>query len=232
MRRHVIASICIVIAFAAEIAVSEDDPQQYAADMLKAMGLATAYEKSGDIDVIGWRDLAKLLPKEIAGMEKGKIEGGTFTMGGNMGSMMPDSLKGTVAAAGLADSYSSAARTYTQELDDGGRKTITVRVMDAGIARAMLAPFLIAVEYDTPDGIMKSVEINGHPARLMQTFDEDLNVTETQYMVLVGDRVLVQFEGNENADQSEVEAQMKGFPWDDLAAMTKTSVESKEPESE
>ncbi len=221
-----ILGLILLVTFAAAVAIAGDteDAAKAQAEALKALGMAGMMGQQADVELIGWRDLAKLLPKEIPGMETGKIEGGTFTMDGSSMSGYGGDTSVAKAMAGLMSGYSSAERTYTKELDNGKRKKLTMRVMDSGAMRAMLAGFLVAVEYDTPDGMMKSTEIAGHPAKFVQEFNDDLEVTQTQYMVLVGDRVLAYFEGNQFVEPEEVEKYAKNFPYAKLEALAGSSI--------
>lgn len=215
-----LAIVAILVgAIAASSPMAHDSPEEKAAAAMKALGLGTLPGMTQDgpqVEAIGWRDLAKLLPKTLDGMITGKIKGGTFNMGGMTSAVMPDSIRKAMNMSGMASSYSSAERTYTQDLGEGKIKKLTIRIMDAGMVKAMLSPFFMAVEYDTPDGIMKSVEIAGHPARLMQEFDDDFEVVKTSYMVLISDRVMVQFEGNEHVEEKLVTSQANSFPYDKL----------------
>ena len=229
-----IAILTILIgAFASSSLKAQDTPQEKAAAAMKALGLSELPGMTPDgprVEAIGWRDLAKLLPKTLEGMTTGKIKGGTFNMSGMTGAGMPDSIKKAMKMSGLATGYSSAERTYTQDLGDGKTKRLTIRVMDAGMVKALLSPFFMAVEYDTPDGIMKSIEIAGYPARLMQKYDDDLEVSETHYMVLVSDRVLAQFEVNEYVKEDFVSSQAKSFPYDKLVSLAGAPVTAADDE--
>lgn len=227
MKKLLILVLVVLIAIASSFADDTAQKQKQAAEALKALGLGAPGGEP--VKVIGWRDLAKLIPKEMDGMEAGKIEGGTYTFGGN-NSNMPDSMKDTYQMMGLANSYSSAQRTFTKELEDGNVQSFTIRLMDSGLARALLAPYMMAVEYDTPDGLLKSTEIAGFPAKMMQEYDDDLEVTSTQYMVLVNDRVLAHFEGNEFFDADKVKSQAESFPFVTLKDMSKSNAAETEAE--
>lgn len=190
--------------------------QEQAQAMLQSLGMAQS--QSGEqVEAVNWRELAKLLPKSVSGMEPGKIDGGTYNIGSaGAAGASGDASEGEAAVGAGSMSYSTVERTYSKDLEGGGRKEITIRLTDSGIARMMLQPFLLAIEYDTPDGLLKSTKIGGFPAKMMLDYDDDLEVEQTQYMVLVSDRILVQFEGNEYASQDEVESAANDFPFGEL----------------
>lgn len=207
----------LIAGTATVTAGDREDAMAQAQQALQALGMGT--EPGAKVEAINWRKLAKLLPKEIDGMESGKLDGGTFNIGGQGMAGLAALSKSKGDSADMPDfsmSYSTVERSYTQKLDNGKKKKLTIRIMDSGMARLMLQPYMMAVEYDTPEGMLKSTKIGDYPAKLMLEFDDDLEVTKTQYMVLVSDRILAQFDGNGNATQDEVEALATGFPFAEI----------------
>lgn len=195
------------------VSVQADDAQDKAKAMLQGLGLGGQQEA---VEVIGWRELAKLLPKEVEGMEAGKLDGGTYKFGGPTGES--DTVTQALSMLGGGTNYSSVERRFIKKIEGKTEARLTFRIIDAGVVRAMLAPFLTTMEYDRTDGLLKNVEINGHKGKLMQKFNDDMDVTETQYMVLIGDRVMVQIDANAGVDPAVVESEAEKFPYDELQA--------------
>ena len=101
-----------------------------------------AIESIVSIDAINWNNLAKALPEKIDGFESGELDGGTF----NMANPTDPSIK---------ISHSSVERKFTKNMEDGSYKIFKIMIMDSGLNKMMITPFLIHMEYDTPDGYMK-----------------------------------------------------------------------------
>ncbi|MBU0983400.1 MAG: hypothetical protein KKA42_05990, partial [candidate division Zixibacteria bacterium] len=93
------------------------------------------------------------------------------------------------------------------------------RIMDTGFSQFLLMPFvMMAMEYDGPDGSMKNAEVGGLQAKVVVE-KEDGKVTETQVMVLVSERILVNGEGNEFATLDDVKAYVEKIDLKKLAAL-------------
>lgn len=207
--------VLVLASWGSLVAQDKEAAEAQAKAMLQSLGLAIG-ALGEQVEAINWRDLAKLLPKNIGDLEAGKIDGGTFNFGGaGMAGYGDNDDKSADADAMQSMSYSTVERTYTKQLDKGSKK-ITVRIMDAGMVRMMLAAFFTTVEYDTPQGMLKSTKIGGYPAKLMLEFNDDMEVEQTQFMVLVSDRILVQVEGNQHCSQDEVKAVATDFPYSKL----------------
>jgi len=157
------------------------------------------------VKAIDWQKLAEFLPSEIEGMETGEIDGGTMNMGN------PSNPSEQI-------SYSMVELTYTSgEGDDA--KEITLRIMDTGFNQFLAAPFMMAFEYDSPDGAMKSTEVSGLPAKLILE-KENNEVTNTQFMLLISERLMVNGEGNEATSTDEVESSLKMIDFEGLGKLT------------
>ncbi|MDH3892481.1 MAG: hypothetical protein OEV49_15550 [candidate division Zixibacteria bacterium] len=201
------------------------EAQVKAMEMMKSMGLPGG-GTGEQVEALNWRELAKLLPKSIGDLEAGKIDGGTFNFDGAAAGMAGyggTDDKTAQSAETPSMSYSTVERSYTKQLDKGQKK-ITLRVMDSGMVKMMLAAFFSAVEYDTPEGMLKSTEISGYPAKVMLQFNDDMDVEQTQFMVLVSERILVQVEGNQHVSQDEVKAVASDFPYNKLDKSATTKV--------
>jgi hypothetical protein len=231
----VLLTVALVFAITGSAAAQDEEAakaaQEQAQAMLQSLGMAQG-QAGGQVEAVNWRELAKMLPKAIGEMEPGKIDGGTYNFNGAAAGATTAASSGEEAEGASSMSYSTVERTYSQELEDGERKELTIRLTDSGIARLMLQPYLMAVEYDTPDGMLKSTKVGDYPAKMMLDFDDDLEVEQTQIMVLVADRILVQFEGNEHTSQAEVEAAANDFPFGNLektagAAKAETKADEK-----
>ena len=131
------------------------------------------------VKAIDWNDLAKLLPEKVEGMEVSKLDGGTMSMAD------PTNPQNQF-------SYSSASRSYTTK--DG--KVINLHILDTGFNQFLMTPFMMQMEYDSPDGSVKSTEVQGFPSKLIYDKDEG-EVTGVQIISLVSKRVLVTAEGDD-----------------------------------
>lgn len=218
--------ILVLVSMSISFAQDKEAAEAQAQAMLRSLGLATG-APGEQVEAINWRELAKLLPKSIGDLEAGKLDGGTFNFGGaGMAGYGASEGKNSDSDEMPSMSYSTVERSYTKRLDKGQKK-LTLRIMDSGVVRMMLAAFFSSVEYDTPQGMLKSTKIAGYPAKLMLEFNDDMDVEQTQYMVLVSDRILVQVEGNQYCSQDEVKAVASDFPYKKL----ENSAESKVSEA-
>ncbi|KAA3635985.1 MAG: hypothetical protein DWP97_03735 [Calditrichaeota bacterium] len=155
---------------------------------------ATKYES------VNWKPLSKLLPESIDGMESSEIEGGTFKTAD------PSSPSGQY-------SYSSVSRTYKSDA-----KRIKITIMDSGYNQMLMAPFMMAYEYDGPQGYMKSTEVDGHNAKEMVELKGD-EVKSAQLMVAVKDRVLLMFEAKKGATMDDLKAQSSKIDYSKIESL-------------
>ncbi len=167
----------------------------------------TKEAKPTSVKAIDWKELSKVLPEEIKGMEAGDLDGGTFTMG-------------DPTNPGQQFSYSSVERTFTTETKGKDDKEITIRILDYGLNKMMLAPYTMMMEYDTPDGSMKTTEIKKHRGWVI-TEKDDGEIENYQIILLVADRVMVMFEGDEQTSLDELTKLAEQFDYDKLAEMAK-----------
>lgn len=159
------------------------------------------------IKAVDWKELAKLLPEEIKGMKAEELEGGTFTMGDPSDPVQQFS-------------YSSVEREFTAETKEGEDKEITIRIMDSGLNQMMIAPYTMMMEYDSPDGSMKTTEIKGHKAMVIVEKDKG-ELEGHQIIVLAGNRIMVMVEGNELTTLDEIARLAEAIDYDELAKLTK-----------
>jgi hypothetical protein len=167
----------------------------------------TSEAKLTSVKVIDWKDLSKLLPEEIKGMEAGDLDGGTFTMADptNPGQQL---------------SYSFVEREFTAETKKGEGREITIRIMDCGLNQMMIAPFTMMMAYDSPDGSMKTTEIKDHKAWVIVEKDKG-EIEGSQIAVLVAGHILVSVEGNELTTLEEMTKLAESIDYDKLAKLVK-----------
>ncbi len=170
------------------------------------LSLAAQEEKIEQVKAVDWSKLAEMLPDELAGMKADEVEGGSMSMADPMN-------------PGQTFSYSSVERTYRSG-DEDDAKEITVRILDSGYNKMLLMPYMMAMEFDGPDGGMKSVEIAGQPAKQI-TEKDDGKIVSVQYMILVGERLLVYLEGDENCSAEGLTKIAELLAFDKLAALVK-----------
>ena len=151
---------------------------------------------------IDWNELTGCLPEKIANMETEEPDGGSMSMAD------PNS-------PGQQLSYSYAERTYTS-----GDKSITLRITDTGWSQFLTMPYMMAIEMDTPDASIKTVDVAGQPAKRIQSKEKG-KVKSTQFLLLVSERVLVMAEGNEKAGSAEIEDLIKKIDFEKLTALAK-----------
>ena len=163
-------------------------------------------EKMADFKAVNWQDLGNLLPDKIEGMEADDLDGGTLNMPNpnNPAQQM---------------SYSAVDRTYFKKTDKG-KKKITLRITDTAFNQFLMAPFMMSMEYDSPDGSVKSIELEGHKAKLF-TQKEKGEITEVQILLLVNERFLVGVEGNDLVTIDEAKEILKKIDLEKLAKLEK-----------
>ncbi len=155
---------------------------------------------------IDWKKLAEQLPDELAGLKAGDVDGGSMSMS-------------DPTNPGQTFSYSTVERTYTSD-DEENPKKVTVRILDSGLNQMLQAPFMLAMEFDGPDGSMKTVELAGQKARQIIE-KEDGKIESVQYLILVVQRFMVFVEGGDNASLELVGKVTEELPFDGLAGLVK-----------
>lgn len=159
------------------------------------------------VKAIDWKELSKVLPEEIPGMKAGDVDGGTFTMS-------------DPSSPGQEFSHSSVEREYTAELKDGEEKEIKISIMDSGLNQAMIAPFTMMMEYDSPDGSIKATTFKDYKG--WQIVEKEKGEIEsTQIVLLISDRVLVSLQGNEHVTMEELTKVAEKIDFDKLAELAK-----------
>ena len=171
-------------------------------DLKKALGQIPGMGDSQTkrVESINWKELSGFLPDAINGMEKSKLDGGTFKTAD------PTDPTGQY-------SYSSVSRSYSNE-----KKEIKITIMDSGYNQLLMSPFMMAYEFDGPDGSMKSITVNDQNAKLMIEMDDGV-VEDVNLMVAVKDRVLFMFEGNGGVSEKELLAEAKKIDYAKLEKM-------------
>lgn len=153
------------------------------------------------VKAIDWNELAKLLPEKVEGMEVGKLDGGTMSM------TDPTNEENKF-------SYSSASRAYTSK----DKKEIRLHILDTGFNQLLMTPFLMQMEYDSPEGTVKSIDMQGAPTKLIYNKDEG-KITGVQIISLVAKRILVTGEGDDSVTQDDIAKLIKMIDYKKLAAM-------------
>jgi len=153
------------------------------------------------VKAIDWNELAKLLPEKVEGMEVGKLDGGTMNMAD------PTNPENKF-------SYSSASRAYTTK----DKKEIRLHILDTGFNQLLMTPFMMQMEYDSPEGTVKSIDVQGVPTKLIYEKEEN-KITGVQIISLVSKRILVTGEGDENVTADDITNMIKLIDYKKLAAM-------------
>ncbi len=141
-----------------------------------------AIETAASIDAINWNNLAKALPEKIEGFESGDLDGGTFNM-----------TNPTDPSSQM--SHSSVERRFTKKLDDGSIKKFKIMIMDSGLNKMMITPFLMHMEYDTPGGYMKWTTVNDRKTALLVDKSKG-EIDKIHLFTILADRLIVSVEGN------------------------------------
>lgn len=209
IRRSTVCLCAILLLALPAVAQNTQQPPDVNA-LLGALGGT----QGGGSPALKWQTLAQHLP-EIEGMEKDKIDGGTF----NVANPMTPEEK---------TNYSTVTRRFYAQMGSSGTKEIIVTILDSGFATMMLAPFMMAVEFDTPDGSMKSGEVEGFKAKFMEELDDDMNVTRSQVMVHVAGEVLVTAEGNRYVKPAELKTVVGDMDLPGLKAKKEAAVAEEE----
>lgn len=166
------------------------------------------------VQAVSWEVLAKCLPDDVNGLEAGEIDGGTMSFMDPSNPTQPFS-------------YSVVEKPYTSGKGDSEKK-IVLQITDTGYNKLLAAPFFgMSMEYDGPDGSLVNAEVAGYPAKVILE-KEDGEVTDVQYLVLVGDRFMVSAEGNDNVSQAEVEIVCAAIDYKALTAAPGETAEKAE----
>ena len=195
------------VVLLALVALAAALPILAAEDSARPLVAATSEPESPAARPIDWKTLSEFLPKQIKGLLAGDIDGGTFTWGD------PDDSEQTT-------NYSSVERDYSSENVLGRVRQITVRIVDCALNRMMLAPYIDTAEYDDSDGSLKAATIKGHPARLITELDNG-RLERNRVILLVGNRILVMVEGNNQTTLEEMIKVAEKLDLDGLAMLTK-----------
>jgi len=152
--------------------------------------MAAMMQKSHSVEAINWNTLSKCLPDELEGYKTGKLDGGTYNMD-------------NPASPGQKFSYSNVERPFTVGTKDGDDKEIKISFMDSGLNQMLIAPFMMHMEFDSPDGSMKWTKINDRKSALMIDKDEG-KIENIHILTILADRLIVMVEGNELTSVDEV----------------------------
>lgn len=173
-------------------------------DLKKALGQIPGMGGDKDakemVESINWKELSGFLPESIDGLEKSKLDGGTFK------TQNPTDPTGQY-------SYSSVSRKYSNE-----KKKLTITIMDSGYNQLLLSPFMLSYEFDGPDGSMKSITVKDQDAKLMTKMDDGV-LEEVNLMIAVKGRIMVVFDGNSEVTEKEIMAEAKKIDYAKLESL-------------
>jgi hypothetical protein len=146
----------------------------------------------GDNETVDFRELKKLMPEELAGLERTSHEG--------------------ERAGIMGFNISSASATY--EEDD---KRIEVSINDIAGMGAAISQFAswsnIEVDRESDSGYERTTTIDGHPA-----FEKyDGKTKKAEYSVIVDDRFIVTMNAK-NLSQKDAEKAFRTIKWKDLTS--------------
>ncbi len=178
--------------------------------------MAAMMQQVKQVKAIDWNQLAGCLPEELAGYKTGKLDGGTMNMD-------------SPTNPGQTFSHSTVERPFTKESKDGETKEIKVTIMDSGLNQMIMAPFLMHMEYDSPDGSMKWTKVKDKKAALMIDKDEG-KIEGVHLFTIVADRLIVMVEGDEKASVDEITEIANSIDYDCLDNLLKTADDTKEKE--
>jgi len=160
-------------------------------------------------EAINWKALGKFVPETLDGYTAGDLDGGTISM--------PDP-----GGSGKQFSHSTVQRTFTRETDDGQTSAISVAIMDTGMAKMLLQSYLMQsqMEYDGPEGSMKSIELDGRPATQVIEYG-DSAIDQAVVFTILKDRVVVAVTGEGMEDSAPVLKVAKSIDYDGLEKLIK-----------
>ena len=162
------------------------------------------------IDAINWNNLAKVLPEKIEGFESGELDGGTFSMAN------PTDQSSKI-------SHSSVERKFTKKMEDGSYKIFKIMIMDSGLNKMMITPYLIHMEYDTPDGYMKWTTVDKRKTALIIDKDKG-EIDKIHLFTILAGRLIISIEGNEKTTVEENKGIAGLVDYDALNGFLKPSV--------
>lgn len=149
---------------------------------------------------VDFRKLKELMPAELAGIKRTKVEGQK------------------VSAAGF--SISQAEGSYEKDADKDDAPKITVTMMDYGsnqeIAAATAAWANADLDQESDNGYTKTVKVAGHPG--LETWDKENKTGNLQ--LYVSKRFIVTV-NVEHMDPAQIQKAAKALPLDKLAALAK-----------
>ncbi|HOG63983.1 MAG TPA: hypothetical protein PLM00_01760 [Spirochaetota bacterium] len=152
-----------------------------------------AADEEQTVAAVDFKKLVALLATPPAGFTAvGKAEGSRLDMG--------------------EGSWSTAVREFKK-----GQKRVKITILDGAYMEQAYAAFnaLKMFSYETSDGYVKGVTINGHAGIRQQ---ENSSKKHT-VMLLVAGRFLVQWEGKKLASMDELDAIVNGFDFSGLTAL-------------
>ena len=164
-----------------------------------------APEQKAATEPIEWKTLGACLPEQVEGMKVGELDGQMLNM---VNPMNPNE----------QFYYSLANRTYTFAKDKD--KAIDLQVQDTHANQMLLAPFMMAMTYDSPEGSIKTIEVAKLPGKLFLEKDEG-KITEINCMVLVGNRLLVMAEADGTVTEEELLSLVGKIDYEKLAKLAK-----------
>lgn len=158
--------------------------------------------------VVDWEQLGKFVPDTIDGYVAGELEGGNATTAD--------------PATGKQMNHSNAQRTFTRETTDGETMAITITIMDTGLAQLLLQPYLsqAQMEYDGPDGSMKSIVVDGRKATQVINYGASA-IDQGVIFTILKDRVVVAVNGEGMEDSEPLLAVAKSIDYDGLEKLVK-----------
>lgn len=155
------------------------------------------------VKAIDWNKLATLLPDKVDGMTVGELDGGSMSLAD------PTNPNNQFT-------YSAVSKPYSF----GEDKTVLLRILDTGFNQFLMMPFAMQMEYDSPEGSVKSAEINGVPVKII-TEKDDGKITDMQIIALAAKRILVNAETEDNVTLDEIEKVFKLVDFELLNKMAK-----------
>ncbi len=158
--------------------------------------------------VVDWEQLGKFVPDTIDGYVAGELEGGNATTAD--------------PATGKQMNHSNAQRTFTRETTDGETMAITITIMDTGLAQLLLQPYLsqAQMEYDGPDGSMKSIVVDGRKATQVINYGASA-IDQGVIFTILKDRVVVAVNGEGMEDSEPLLLVAKSIDYDGLEKLVK-----------
>ncbi len=160
--------------------------------LLFCLGLFAQADKP--VDPVNWRELAPFLIDFPGWEAEGKATGASVSMG--------------------AYKVSNAKRSYSSNSSD-----LEIEIIDGAFNQMVYAAFNMAITYevDTSDEYHKKVNISGFPGYETYEYDDE----DGEIVLLVGDRFLIQIEGDDIEDNSSLVAVANALDLKGLAQLAK-----------